>query len=71
VAERDFLEHTVEWRDEDPEEDEDEDEDEDENWPEDGSGKGRGFVASLQRGDRILIWARAMVCRRPGGGFLN
>lgn len=62
VAQRDFLEHTIEWRDDDPEEGEEGEEEEE--WAEDGKGNGRGFVASLERGDRIIIWARAMV-RRP------
>jgi hypothetical protein len=32
-----------------------------EDWPVDGSGSGRNFVKSLQRGDRIGIWARTLV----------
>jgi hypothetical protein len=55
VAHREYLEHTVVWR------DDDEIDDEEDEWPENGNGKGRGFVSSLERGDRILIWARAMV----------
>jgi hypothetical protein len=34
-----------------------------EEWPIDGSGSGRDFVKSLQRGDRIGIWARTLVSR--------
>jgi hypothetical protein len=61
VAHREFLEHTIQW---DEEEDEEwlDDEGEDD-WPEDGRGSGRRFVAKLERGDRILIWGRAIVCR--------
>jgi hypothetical protein len=73
IAHQEFLEHTVEWRDDDGLEEDDDDNDDasledddgdnDDAWPEDGKGKGRGFVAALERGDRILVWARAMVRR--------
>jgi hypothetical protein len=32
-----------------------------EEWPVDGTGSGRNFINSLLRGDRIGVWARAMV----------
>jgi hypothetical protein len=53
VAHTEYLYHTVVWRDDDAETDEE--------WRPNGTGKGSGFVASLERGDRIVVWARAMV----------
>jgi hypothetical protein len=56
VASMRAVEHIVEWtlNDDNVESAEEESE-------ETGAGTGRGFVASLQKGDRIGIWARAMV----------
>ena len=51
----DFTGHEVEWRVEFLEKTEEED------WPANGSGLGRNFVSSLRRGDRIGVWARAVV----------
>jgi hypothetical protein len=50
-----YLEHTVVWKREDVGELREEE------WPLNGSGSGINFVASLQRGDRIGVWARANV----------
>jgi hypothetical protein len=51
----DFDEYTIEWRREDVGEPRTEE------WPLNGSGSGTNFVASLQRGDRIGVWARSNV----------
>ena len=50
-----YLEHTVVWKREDVGELREEE------WPLNGSGSGINFVTSLQRGDRIGVWARANV----------
>jgi hypothetical protein len=47
-GEKKFLEHTIEWKSECKD-------------MSDGAGSGRGFVDSLQRGDRIGVWPRAWV----------
>ena len=54
VASRDMLEHEVVWN-------RDDEVLTDEEWPENGTGSGRGFVASVDTGDRIGVWARCMV----------
>jgi hypothetical protein len=56
VASQEYLEHTVEWTLDDGAR-----ETREEEWSEDGAGTGRGFVNALQSGDRIGVWARAMV----------
>jgi hypothetical protein len=56
VASTRAVEHTVEWTLNDDIIDPSEEES-----PETGAGFGRGFVAALEKGDRIGIWARAMV----------
>jgi hypothetical protein len=56
VANPRAVEHIIEWNLNDGTVESSEEESE-----ETGTGTGRGFVASLQKGDRIGIWARAMV----------
>jgi hypothetical protein len=49
-----FLEHRIEWKSECTK-------DMSDKWILDGAGSGRGFIDSLQRGDRIGVWPRAWV----------
>jgi hypothetical protein len=55
VASEDMRSHEVVWN------RDDEVVEEDGEWPEGGKGSGRGFVATIEAGDRIGIWARCMV----------
>jgi hypothetical protein len=54
-AGREFLEHVVEWKSESTKDMGDDE------YPSNGAGSGRNFVNTLQRGDRIAVWARAFV----------
>jgi hypothetical protein len=54
VASRAMLEHEVIWN-------RDDEVMTDEEYPENGRGLGRGFLASIDTGDRIGVWARCMV----------
>jgi hypothetical protein len=54
VAGRALKEHVVEWSIDDEEEVESD-------WPQNGAGTGKGFIKNLRVGDRIGVWARALV----------